>query len=667
MRLFGIAFAAIAGLTAVFIGGSSGLRAEVTHIEITARSDVLAGRSFGKTGPYEKIVGKIYYALDPALPANKAIIDLDKAPRDSSGRVTFSADLYILAPKDVARGNGVALFDIPNRGRKNIMHDFNRAAALPDPTAEADFGDGFLMLQGYTLVWVGWQFDVPHRGGLLALDAPPVLENGKPVTGRITTTFTPNTAEATYPLDNLGRYADATHYPPVDPASAANTLVVHDGFRGAPRTIPREDWQFGRIKDGRLVDDISAVYLKGGFAPGHFYELSYEATGAVVDGVGFAALRDLASAVKQQKAAPIKARYAYAFGRSQDGRWLREFLYEGFNADEQGERSFDAVFAEVAGSSRGRDFNARFAQPNGLGYYVASLFPYLDLDQSDPVTGKVDGIEMKLTPAQRPKIFYTNSSVEYWGGGRAAALLHTTLDGSADTTEPDNVRIYSFAGTQHIPGGYLPSQGPGQQKSNGNEYVFADRALLVALDQWVREGTVPPPSAHPRLSDHTLVARDQIAFPALAGVHSPRTIPAGYRADLADGQSHPLPLLVPQVDSDGNELAGIRLPNIAVPVATYTGWNFRDPSIGEPDEILPLTGSFLPFPRTKAEREQSGDPRSSVIERYGNGEHYVVLLRAAAAKLVEQRYLLASDVPLLLESSMANWDVVMHGTAFGGD
>ena len=371
--------------------------------------------------------------------------------------------------------------------------------------------------------------------------------------------------------------------------------------------------------------------------------------------------------MKHQKAGPISARYAYAFGPSQDGRWLREFLYEGFNADEHGERAFDAVIAQIAGSSRGRDFNARFAQPNGAAYYVASLFPYLDLDESDPLTGKTDGIEMKLEPKQRPKIFYTNSSVEYWGGGRAGALTHTTLDGSADVAEPDNVRIYFFAGTQHIPGGYLPSQGPGQQKQNGNDYVFAARALLVALDRWVRDGTPPPPSAHPRLSDHTLVERDQIAFPALAGVRSPRTIPAGYRSDLPEPKSHPLPLLVPQVDADGNEIAGIRLPNIAVPVATYTGWNFRNPSIGEPDEILPLTGSFLPFPQNKAAREQSGDPRLSIVERYGNGEHYVVLLRAAAVRLVEQRYLLAADVGLVLESSMTNWDVVMRGTAFGGD
>src|SRR5262249_42164811 len=254
----------------------------------------------GASGAYEKIVGKVFFSVDPAHPRNKAVVDLDKAPRDAAGRATFSADIYVLAPKDAARSNGVAFFDVLNRGRKNILSDFNRAPAVPDPTAERDFGDGFLMRQGYTLVWVGWQFDIPHRGGLMGLDAPPALDQGKPITGWVSTTFTPNTAEETYALDDMGRYADTTRYPPLDPASPANTLTVRDGFLGAPRTIARDQWQFGRMRDGQLVPDISALYLKGGYEPGHFYELSYEAKGAVVAGVGFAVLRDMASAVKHQ-------------------------------------------------------------------------------------------------------------------------------------------------------------------------------------------------------------------------------------------------------------------------------------------------------------------------------------------------------------------------------
>ena len=652
-------------IVAVLSSATSYAMAEVTRIEIATRTDLLAGKAFGDTGPYEEIVGKVYYSLDPDNPRNKSIVDLDKAPRDAAGRVTFVADLFVLTPKDKSHGNGVALFDVLNRGRKNMLNAFNRSPPSFDPNAPLDLGDGFLMQQGYTLVWVGWQFDLPHRGGLMGLEAPPVLENGKPVVGQVTTTFTPNTNDPTYPLNDMGRYADTTHYPPVDPASPANMLVVRDGFLGAPHVIPRDEWQFARVKDGQIVPDSSAVYLKGGFQPGHFYELSYQATGAVVAGVGLAALRDLASAVKYRQDLPITARYAYAFGPSQDGRLLREFLYEGFNADEQDRRAFDAVMAHIAGAARGGDFNSRFARPNGLGFFVASLFPYLDLDQKDPATGRTDGIETKLTPEQRPKIFYTNSSGEYWGGGRAAALTHTTLDGSEDAKVPDNVRIYLFAGTQHVPGGYLPSQGAGAQKPNGNQYGFAQRALLVALDRWVRDNVEPPPSAHPQLADKTLVPRDQIAFPAIPGVHSPLTIPAGYRADLAEPQTHALPLLVPQVDADGNELSGIRLPNVAVPLATYTGWNFRSPSIGQPGELLPLTGSFIPFPVTKAAQEAAHDPRPSIEERYGSRERYQALVTDAAAKLVQQRYLLNQDVPPVVERALATWDEITAGALSG--
>src|SRR5262245_44322897 len=244
---------------------SYGAQAEVTRIEIASRTDVLSGKPFGASGAYEKIVGRVFFSVDPAHPRNKAIVDLDKAPRDADGRVTFSADLYVLAPKDAARANGVAFFDVLNRGRKNIIRDFNRAPAVPDPTAEADFGDGFLMRQGYTLVWVGWQFDIPRRGGLMALDAPPALDQGKAIAGRVSTTFTPNTAEETYALDDMGRYADTTRHPPLDALNSANTLNVRCGFIGAPCPMSRDQWQFGRLKDGQLVLDISALYLKGGY------------------------------------------------------------------------------------------------------------------------------------------------------------------------------------------------------------------------------------------------------------------------------------------------------------------------------------------------------------------------------------------------------------------
>jgi len=270
---------------------------------------------------------------------------------------------------------------------------------------------------------------------------------------------------------------------------------------------------------------------------------------------------------------------------------------------------------------------------------------------------------MKLPAEAQPKIFYTNSSGEYWGGGRAAALTHTTLDGRADARLPDNVRIYLFAGTQHVPGGYLASQGEGQQQANPNDYAWAHRALLVAMERWVRAGAAPPASRHPALADHTLVPRPDIDFPAIPGVRSPLAIPGGYRADL-DGPpaDHPLPMLVPQVDGDGNELAGIQLPDVAVPLATYTGWNFRSPKIGQPTELLPLTGSYIPFPVTRAAREAASDPRYSIEERYGNRARYQALVTDRASNLVAEGYLLGEDLAAVVERALARWDDVTRGT-----
>jgi hypothetical protein len=637
--------------------------AEVTRVEISSRADVLGGRPFGLAGPYERIVGKVFFATDPAQASNKKIVDIEKAPRDTAGRVTFSADLYVLAPKDPGRGNGVALFDVLNRGRKNILRDFNRGLQVAEPTTEADFGDGFLMQNGFTLVWVGWQFDVPKRGGLMGIDAPVATDRGRPITGRVTTLFTLNKASASYALEN-NSYNDVSRYPPVDFASADNALTVRGGFLEPKHSIPRNQWQFGRMVDGHILPAKDALYLEKGFQAGQIYELSYEAQGSVVAGLGFAALRDVASAFKHQPDALVPARYAYVFGPSQDGRFLREFLYEGFNADEQDRRVFDGVIAHIAGSARGDDFNTRFARPNGLGFFTATLFPYLDLDQRDSITGKSDGLLMHLLPKVRPKIFYTNSSTEYWGGGRSAALIHTTLDGREDAGIPDNVRIYSFAGTQHVPGGFLASQGEGQQKANPNEYSWGLRALLVAMDRWVREDVPPPVSRHPQLADGTLVPHTDVGFPILPGVHSPSAIPGGYRADLKGNQpsNSPLPFLVPKVDSDGNELSGIRMPEVSVPLGTYTGWNFRDPSIGQPDELLPLTGSYIPFAVTRAARERNHDPRLSVEERYANRATYLGLATAAALKLIQEGYILSEDLNGIMGHALTHWDDTNRGT-----
>ncbi len=630
--------------------------AEVTHIDITARTDVLNGTPFPPTGPYEKITATAQYTNDPHAPANRRIVDLDFAPRAPDGLVHYSAAIEILAPKDPTKSNQIALIDVLNRGRKNLPRDFNRGTGSTDLNTAADYGDGFLMHQGFTTISLGWQFDIPHKGGLLGLDAPPVLINGKLVTGPVTTRFVTTTAETTHRLDDLGRYADTTHYPPVDLTAADSKLTIRTGYLAKPTLIPRQKWQFAREADGKLVPDANAIYLEGGFTPGAIYELSYQGTGAVVAGLGFAALRDLAAYLKTDQPTLPKSRATIAFGPSQDGRYLRQFLYQGFNADEHGGRALDGIIANIAGSSRTADINTRFARPNGLGFFDGALFPYLDARTRDPITGKTDGVQKSLKPSQQPKIFYTNSSGEYWGGGRAAALTHTSLDGQRDVSPPPNVRIYLFAGTQHIPGGFLPSQGQGAQPPNPNEQSWALRALLVAMKNWVLNDTPPPPSAHPTLAAHTLVPAANIAFPAIPTVHTPRTIPAGYRADLPNGEAHKLPLLVTDVDKDGNERAGIRLPMMAVPLGTYTGWNFRSAKIGAPEELLPLTGSFIVFPKTPEARATSADPRPSIAERYDSRADYEAKIRATAEALAKTGYVLTNDIPTIVAVSLAQWD-----------
>jgi hypothetical protein len=620
--------------------------AEVKRIEITSRTDVQNGAAFGNSGPYEKLAGKVYFAVDPANPRNKVIADVDKAPRNARGEVEFSADLSIFTPKDPSRGNGVLLFDIVNRGGSVALGDLNRA------TGDGDIGDGFLMREGYTIVAVGWQFDVADDE--IGLDAPIATDNGKPLVDRISTWFIPNQPTNTM---NYG----GTVYLPVDPANAGHQLTERDGFYGGVTTIPRANWGFGRQVDGKVVDDPRSVFLKTGFIPGRTYELTYQTQNPPVAGLGFAAVRDLASAFKHNSDAVVRGRYAYAFGRSQTGRFLRAFLYDGFNTDERERQAFDALFIHVAGAAFG-SFNEHFAQPNDSRFFTTS-FPYRYRLERDPATGKTDGLGVRVPKGADPKIIVANSSTEYWGASRVAALTHVSVDGRQDVQDADNVRNYMLAGTQHGAGRLPPAQTIGQLRANTNDYRWAQRALLVALDNWVRKGVAPPASRHPRLSDRTLVAHRDIKFPEIRGIQWPYTVPGGFRSDLGGSPtSHPVPFLVPQVDADGNEIGGIRLPEVAVPLAATTGWAFRSERAGATTQLITNTGSYIPFARTKAEREKNGDPRPSVSERYASRADYLQRIEAAARRLVDERYVLSSDIPAIVERAGRHWDLIMTST-----
>lgn len=617
--------------------------AEVTRIEITKRADI------GMSG-YEKIAGIVHFAVDPKDSHNRIVVDLDKAPRANDGRVEFSADMYMLRPKDPARGNGSALVEVSNRGGRGAIRLFNRGGPNPDPETDADLGDRFLMRFGFTIAWVGWEFDVAPGAGGLRLHPPVATEHGQTISGIVRASFTPSTRISEMTLRDLA------HYDAVDPDGPDSRLTVRSSFLRAGEPLARGTWRV----------NAHTVTLEGGFEPGKTYEIAYRAANPPVAGLGFVAMRDFASWLKNRPAAESPVRYAYAFGSSQSGRFLRGFLYEGFNTDERDRQVFDGVMAHIAGAAR-INLNARWSTPVGLSVHSATAFPFADAALRDPVSGAQEGLlDNPRAGAHQPKVFYTNTPVEYWGTGRVAALVHTTPDGTADLTLPENVRVYFFAGTQHSPARFPPAVAAGQQIDNPVEYGWALRALLLAMHRWVSMGTAPPASAYPRLADKTLVKADAIAFPAIPAVASPAGLIGGPRVANpllpgGAGAGAPLPLLVPAVDEDGNERAGIRLPDVAVPLATYTGWNFRNRSTGSPGELVSLLGSSVPFPATRAAREAANDPRRSIEERYPSRDEYLAQAEKAADALVLRGYLLIDDVPRIVQRATDTWDMLVTG------
>ena len=627
--------------------------AEVIRFEIRSTREVSGGRSFGSVGPYEEVTGRLFFAVDPANAANRLVVDLHKAPKNAGGRVEFSADVVIYRPRDAARGNGIALIDVVNRGNKTVINSFNR----PGLALDREAGDGFVFTRGYTVICVGWEFDVPKRNGAVRIEVP--AASG--VRGTVRAMFTPASTVREFTISDLAPY------PPANPAAQENTLTVREAPLATPVAVAKDAWHLRG----------NTVTVDDGFQPGRWYEVSYTAVDPPVGGLGFVSIRDTAAWLKTKEEhgktpnAPDvpHARYAIAFGSSQSGRFLRNFLYEGFNTDEQGRQALDGVMAHIAGAAR-IDLNRRWATPTSLATYTATSFPFADLSQRDPMTGATDGaLDNPRARVNQPKIFYTNTAVEYWGGGRVAALVHTSPDGARDLELPANERVYFLAGSQHGPASFPPAASNGQQKDNPTDYWWAMRALLVGMEEWVLRGTPPPQSRYPRRGDNTLVAASDIAFPSIPNVRSPNGLTAGGRAanwllSQEGAPGTPLPLLVPQVDHDGNDRAGIRLPDVSVPLATVTGWNFRKTEIGAADQLFPLLGSYIPFAATKAAREAGGDSRLSLGERYRSREQYLQQVRDAANALVKGRYLLADDVASIVRRAEQHWDVLAgHSTS----
>jgi hypothetical protein len=651
----------------------------ITQLAVTERSPLLGGKRFGATGSYEMLKGHITFGVDPVHPRNSCITDIDKAPRTATGQVEWQADFCLLQPADPTQGNHRLFFEVVNRGRILAFRLFDAVGETPNLMHDAHIGDGFLLQQGYSVAWCGWQWDVVRSDGLFGTEVPNAMDENASLSGKVLCQWWPNAATSVLLL------ADRVHhpYPAADVAEPEATLSVRD-HENAPRNqIPRHQWQFARRQDGRVVPDPTHIYLSSGFEPGKIYECVYRTALAPVVGLGLLAVRDTVSFLRYGSAhtnSPTTDQidYAYGFGASQSGRFLRHLLYLNLNQDEAGRTVFDGVIPHIAGARRG-EFNLRFGQPSANTLQGPNnVFPFTDDDQTDPVTGQTDGLLRRIAQGSAlPKIVYLNSSAEYWRGD--ASLGHISVDGRDDVTLPDCVRNYFMAGTQHTPG-VLPLKetsvdgGRGQHPLNSLDYAPLLRAALVSLDRWVSHNEAPPPSRYPRLADGTAVPASSLApvFQAIPRAAFPSRHFRPHRLDFGPEWVHsvtsslppivgvPYVTFVSAVDQDGNEVAGIRLPDLTVPLATYCGWNPRHPDQGAPEQTLRMLGSTLPFPSASGARQKSGDSRLSIAERYASKEAYLEQVKKAAEALIAERFLLPADLDAIVQRAAWRYDLFME-------
>ncbi|MCH7786601.1 MAG: hypothetical protein IIC22_03725 [Chloroflexi bacterium] len=654
----------------------------LVSLDIASKSPFADGQSFSDVGPYQLLEGVAHFAVDPLNPRNEAITDLELAPRNPDGKVQFSAHFSMLQPVNPERGKHRILFDVLNRGRKTVLSALNNTERGIDPSGPVEPGNGFLMRHGYTIVWCGWQADVPSTPGLMGLQAPEALgPDGGPITGRIMCWLQANQPTQVFLL------ADRTHlpHPPVDVNDPDATLTVREHPNDPATPISRDKWSFVRVEDQQVEPEPSHVYMQSGFEPGKIYELIYRTKGSTIVGLGFSAVRDCVSFLKY---APAEAgnpcagdiEHAYALGISQSGRFLRQMIHLGLNEDEEERMALDGIIPHVAGGMRG-EFNLRFGQPSkDICFVVPELFPFTDTEQTDPVTGETGSLLGLMKERNSvPKIMFCNTSAEYWRGD--AALIHTNIETMTDAPEESEfVRRYHLAGTQHGSGVFPPLEiRPmdgirGQLPFNSVDYSPLLRAVLENLDKWVSAGEPAPSSRHPSLSDGTAVESRSLLprFAKVPGVPVPPQPTRAMRLDygpekhlgrtitLPAIQGEEYPALVSDVDDSYNEVAGIRLPDLTVPVATYTGWNLRHADIGNTNLVIGITGGLagwtLSLPRTRAERETARDPRPSIEELYASKDDYLRQVKEAAETLIEEGYMLAEDLEVVVESAESKYD-----------
>lgn len=630
--------------------------ARVTRLEVVStQSPTFGGASFGSVGQYEKIFLRAYGEVDPADRRNSLITDIKLAPKNAVGRVEYSVDVHVFKPVDLAKGNGRILYDVVNRGNDLLIGPMNGAGGN-NPTTAADAGTGLMMRLGYTHVTSGWEDEgLVAPGNSRSLGRFPIATNpnGSPVVGlTITEQIFDNATGTSFDLT----YTAAN----VDKSQAYMVVHNHTSFVGGPlvdrKLVPAEAWSY--VNDHSVSINRSHPFLAP-YDQGAAFEFVYPAKDPQVLGLGFAAVRDVVSYLRYSTAAdnPLRGgiKYAITHGESESGRYLKGFTYWGFNEDESGRMVFEGIMPKISGA-HAIALNDRFGDANATGRsYQRHLsakqeFPFTYEVRFDPVSGLTDGIFARCQLTNTcPKVMHVDSGNEPYL--KPTALV--TTDGMGhDIPLPENVRVYMVGSTQHGPANAVSTTPSGvcQQPANPNPHAPQVRALVVALDDWATRGVPPPPSQYGKISDGTLVPslpQETQGFPKIPGV----TYTGWYNpVDVLDKSTlppTPVPgksymIFVPKADADGNDLPGIRTLPVQVPIATYTGWGLRRAPFAA-NEDCALTGQYIPFAKTKADRATNGDPRLSIQERYGSIWGYYYALGAAANRLVEQRFLLSED------------------------
>jgi hypothetical protein len=616
--------------------------AEVVRIDVQRRDD---------WGSHERIIGRVYFAIDPAAPANRAIADVAHAPKNRDGKVEFSSDLLFFRPKDARRARGTVFLEVVNRGRDQSLAILSGAQQRSLSPESWSLGDGFLLEQGFAVAFLGWQFDVRPLQGL-TFSAPIAAVEGL-------------VRDAHIELAHPGGVDLPLTYCVAESQRTSARLTFRARMDETPQPIPSDEW--------RLAVDGCSMRLASAQGTG-VYEAVYRASGSPVAGLGLAAIRDFASYLKfggegaTLRDTPAALQRVIGYGYSQSGRFLREFVRDGFNADERGRQAFDGLMISSAGAGGG-SFNHRFAMPGQAGNSVLSILRPVDLPPF-----RDEGLLAKARDARvTPKIFYTFSSTEYWA--RAGSLTHTTDDGRTDAPLDATSRLYFLAGTPHSMGGLPLSKGRDQYRQfvNFAEQRWVTRALLIELDAWTRGDREPPASQYPAIAKGELVPLEAVHFPKIPSFPFTTYMPRVWHMDYGPEYSttrvitteppqtgEPYRVLVPQVNGDGNDVAGIRLPETAVPLGTFTGWNVTVPQLSDLRYLGGLVGGFEPFARTKEQRLATGDTRLSIAERYSGRQEYLDKVKRACNDLVRQRFLRADDVPAVLQSAERMWNAIAN-------